>query len=108
MIPFMFLVVLFLDLGFTDTNNIGKMCRKSKCHFCTIFFSLSDNSGLSCQYMGATGKLALPGNFRVLFDSKYLNLGSHRAEICTYILRLKGREWLSESLPKERGGMCQN
>lgn len=84
MTPFMFLVVILLDLGFTDTNNIDRMCRKSKCSFLHFFFSLSDNSGLSCLYMEATGILALPGKLRVRFESEYLNLGSHRAEICTH------------------------
>lgn len=78
MTPFMFLVVLLLDLGFTDTNNIGRMRRKSKCSFCTIF-SLSQ---IIVASLASTW--GLPGNLRVHFESEYLNLESHRAEICTH------------------------
>lgn len=38
----------------------------------TIFLS-ERNSGRSCQYMDAVGKLALHRNLRVHFESEYLN-----------------------------------
>ena len=55
-----------------------------KLFFLYYFFSERYNSGISCQYMGATGKLALHGNLRVHIESGCLNPGPNRAEICPH------------------------
>lgn len=55
---------------------------KSKCPVCIIFFS--DDSGLSCQCTDPSGKLAIPGNLRVHFESECLNPGPNRAKICAH------------------------